>query len=124
MKLLIVTLCGVMLAGRLTGETVTITGWFSDEGCGKSRLTAPVISPNGPDCVKKCLDQGAQAVFLSEQGKEMLKVAGYDKVKEDVGYHMEITGIRDAASKTITVQSAMRISEYQGASCQRPKKKS
>ena len=101
---------------------VTLTGWFSDEGCAKGRVASGVISPNNPDCVKQCLDKGSQAVFMSEQGKEMLKVVGYEKVRDDVGYHIEITGARDGEAKSISIKSVKRIGDYQGPACQRPKK--
>jgi hypothetical protein len=61
-------------------------------------------------------------VFISEQGKEMLLVSGYENVKNDIGYHLEVTGIPDAAAKSISVQSVKRIGDYQGPSCARPKK--
>src|SRR5580692_11153019 len=115
----------LMICGCLYGETkpVTLTGWFSDEGCAKGRVASGEISPNNPECVKQCLDKGARAVFISEQGKEMLIVTGYAKAKDDLGYHIEITGVPDAAAKSISVQTVKRIGEYEGAACARPKKK-
>lgn len=83
-------------------------------------MASGVIGPNSPDCVKQCLDKGVQAVFISEQGKEMLLVTGYSKVRNDVGYHIEITGVPDAAAKSISVRSVKRIGEYEGPACQRP----
>ena len=114
-----------MFCAALYGETntVTLTGWFSDEGCAKGRVASGNITPNNPECVEQCLDKGARAVFISEQGKEMLLVTGYQKVKDELGYHLEITGVRDAAAKTISVESVKRIGEYEGAACSRPKKK-
>jgi hypothetical protein len=52
----------------------------------------------------------------------MLIVTGYEKAKDDVGYHLEIIGVPDLAAKSIAVQSVKRIGEYQGAACARPKK--
>jgi hypothetical protein len=101
----------------------TLTGWFSDEGCAKGRVQSGSIGPTNPDCAKKCLEKGARAVFVSEQGKEMLIVTGYPDAKDDLGYHVEITGIRDVGAKTIAVHSVKRIGEYQGPSCQRPTSK-
>jgi hypothetical protein len=114
----------LMICACLRSETkpVTLTGWFSDEDCAKGRVASGVIRPNNPDCVKQCLDKGAKAVFVSEQGKEMLLVKGYEKVREDVGYHIEIAGVPDAAAKSISVQSVKRIGAYEGAACARPKK--
>jgi hypothetical protein len=113
-----------IFCGYLYGETkpVTLTGWFSDEGCARGRVASGSISPTNPDCAKKCLDKGVRAVFISEQGKEMLIVTGYEKARDDMGYHLEITGIPDVAAKSFSVQSVKRIGEYQGPSCSRPKK--
>jgi hypothetical protein len=115
----------LMICGGLYGETkpVTLTGWFSDESCAKGRVASGEIGPNNPDCVKECLDKGVKAVFISEQGKEMLKVTGYQKVKDEVGYHIEITGVPDRAAKSILVLSVKRIGEYEGPACQRPTSK-
>jgi hypothetical protein len=52
----------------------------------------------------------------------LLIVTGYRKAEDDVGYHVEITGVRDAAAKTISIESVKRIGEYEGAACARPKK--
>jgi hypothetical protein len=48
---------------------VTWTGWFSDKGCAESKVKSGNISPNGTECVKGCLRDGATPVFLSEQAK-------------------------------------------------------
>jgi hypothetical protein len=109
-----------MICGCLYGET--LTGWFSDEGCAKGRVASGNISPNNPECAKQCLDKGARAVFISEQGREMLIVNGYKKGADDLGYRLEITGLRDAAAKSISIESVKRIGEYEGAACARPKK--
>jgi hypothetical protein len=122
MKSLLLILCSACLVSA-EEKTATLTGWFSDEGCAKGRVAQGLIAPTNPDCAKKCLDKGAQVVFISEQGKEMLKVTGYAGIKDNIGYHLEITGALDAAAKSISVESVKRIGEYQGPSCARPKKK-
>jgi hypothetical protein len=50
----------------------------------------------------------------------MLIVAGYRKAGDDLGYHIEITGVRVAEAKSISVQTVKRIGDYEGAACQRP----
>jgi|SRR5580700_4560728 hypothetical protein len=110
------------LGGQDHPRPVTLTGWFSDEGCAAGPVAHGIIGPNNPECVKTCLEKGAQAVFVSEQGKEMLTVKGYARVKDDLGYHLEITGLPEPASNSIIIQTVKRIGEYQGPSCARPKK--
>ena len=97
----------------------TFTGWFSDEGCATARVAEGLIGPTNPDCAKKCLESGKAAVFISEKEKAMFKVAGYTHVKEDLGWHVEITAKLDEGSKTLSVHSVKRL-EYVGAMCGRP----
>ena len=91
--------------------TTTWTGWLSDKGCAASKVRSGNISPNGSDCVKKCLNDGATPVFLSEQARDMYEVTGYENLIEDVGYHLEVTGVVDEKGKTIAVSSVKRLSK-------------
>jgi hypothetical protein len=102
-------------------KTTTWTGWFSDKGCAAPRVARGQIGPNNPDCVKRCLADGAVAVFISEQAKALFEVRDHSSVNEDVGWHVEVTGVVDDTAKTIAVKSVKRL-EYVGATCARPKK--
>jgi hypothetical protein len=99
---------------------VTVTGWFACEKCTAPRAAKGDLKPSNPICAKKCIDEGTPAVFISEQGKELLLVKNYTAVTNDLGYHVEVTGEIDAASKTISVQSVKQLG-YEGASCARPR---
>lgn len=103
-------------------KTTTSTGWFSDKGCAAPKVARGQIGPNNPDCVKRCLDEGAVPVFISEQAKAMFDVKDYATVKDDVGYRVEVTGIVDEDAKTITVKSVKRL-EAVPVTCARPQKK-
>lgn len=103
-------------------KTTTSTGWFSDKGCAAPKVARGQIGPNNPVCVKRCLDEGAVPVFISEQAKAMFDVKDYATVKDDVGYRVEITGIVDEEAKTITVKSVKRL-EAVPVTCARPQKK-
>lgn len=103
-------------------KTTTSTGWFSDKGCAAPKVARGQIGPNNPDCVKRCLDEGAVPVFISEQAKAMFDVKDYATVKDDVGYRVEITGIVDEEAKTITVKSVKRL-EAVPVTCARPQKR-
>jgi hypothetical protein len=104
-------------------KTTTSTGWFSDKGCAAPKVARGQIGSNNPDCVKRCLDEGAVPVFISEQAKAMFDVKDYATVTDDVGYRVEVTGIVDEEAKTITVKSVKRL-EAVPIMCGRPKKKS
>ena len=96
-----------------------LTGWFACEKCTASRVASGDIRPSNPDCARQCIDKGSDPVFISEQGKQLLKVRNYTSVKEDLGYHLEVTGEIDLASKTIAIETVKRLGDA-GASCSRP----
>jgi hypothetical protein len=100
-----------------------LTGWFSDEGCATGRVKSGLISPTNPECARKCIDSGKAVVFISEQEKALFKVKDYHAAKDDLGYHIEISGTLDKASGTITVKSVKRLGDYEGPSCARPSAK-
>jgi hypothetical protein len=103
----------------------TLTGWFADEGCAKGKVASGVIKPTNPECARTCIEKGNRLVFISEQGKEMFYVRDYSMASgtQQLGYHIEITGIADSAAKTISVATVKRIGEYQGPACTLPKKR-
>jgi hypothetical protein len=106
------------------GETdVTWTGWFSDQGCAESKVKSGNIGPNGTECVKRCLREGATAVFPSEQAKDMYEVKDYTGVLNDVGYHLEVSGVVDEEAKTISVRSVKRLAKVV-QTCALPKRTS
>lgn len=121
------TLCALaMLAAALQwtaaappASTGTYTGWFSCEKCTAGRVAKGDVRPSNPVCARKCIEEGTEAVFLSEQGKESLKVRDYAG-KDDVGYYVEVTGKIDRANGTIAVESVRRLEEAP-ASCARPR---
>jgi hypothetical protein len=102
-------------------DTRTMTGWFSDAQCALPRVKRGVIAPNNPDCVKKCLSEGATAVFLSEQAKAAFEVKDYPSVAADVGWHVEVTGTVDKTGKILAITSVKRLTE-QAATCALPRK--
>jgi hypothetical protein len=114
-------LAGVLFASAAPAgaATVKLTGWFACEKCTGARVAKGEIRPSNPVCAKECIDKGDEAVFLSEQGKESLKVRKYTPT-EDLGYHAEVTGVIDGATKTIAIESVKRL-WYDGASCARPR---
>jgi hypothetical protein len=99
----------------------TMTGWFSDAQCALPRVAKGIIAPNNPDCVKKCLREGATAVFISEQAKAAFEVRDYPTVAADVGWHVEVTGMVDKTGKMIAITSVKRLEEV-GPMCGVPRK--
>ena len=103
-------------ASSTSSSPVTMTGWFSDERCATRSVKAGYISPNNPQCVTRCLSQGATPVFISEQAKALFVVIGHPTVKDDVGWHVQITGTVGPTGKSIEVSAVKRMA-FVGASC-------
>jgi hypothetical protein len=109
-----------LAAQSRNGTAVKWTGWFSDKQC--ARITpGEEPRPNGTECVKKCLEEGAPAVFISEQARAIYQLRDYAPVKDDVGYYVEITAVVDEKAKTVSVKSVKRLSEVTAA-CLLPRK--
>jgi hypothetical protein len=105
----------------LPAETVKLTGWFACEKCTAPRAAKGDLRPSNPECARRCIDNGSDPVFISEQGKELLKIRDYDSVRDDLGYHVEVAGQIDPAAKVISIESVKKL-DSRGASCSRPKK--
>ena len=108
------------LAAAQETKSVTWTGWFSDARC--ARVTNGETKPNNTTCVKRCLEEGATAVFISQQAKAIFAVKDHPTVKEDVGYRVELNGVVDEAAGTIAVTSVKRLEEVVNM-CAVPQKK-
>jgi hypothetical protein len=105
------------------GEKITTwTGWFSDKQCAAAKVKSEEVTPNGTACVKKCLDEGSTAVFVDPKAREMYDVKDYPTVKDDVGFYLEVTGVRDESARTISVQSVKRLGDVVQM-CGLPRKK-
>jgi hypothetical protein len=118
----VIVLAVWLTASAHAGEhTVTWTGWFSDAHCAASRAAGGLFTATNPDCSKRCIDQGAAPVFLSEQAKAIFQVKGYAQLVDDLGYHVEVQGVLDEAGHSITIQKVTRLG-WDGAACARPRK--
>jgi hypothetical protein len=90
---------------------VTLKGWFSDKGCAAAKIKADEVTPNGTACVKKCLEDGAQAVFVDPQKREMYDVRNAAVVNDNVGYYLEVVASVDEQAHAIEIQSVKRLGE-------------
>jgi hypothetical protein len=111
---------GALTPPAPAAREVTWTGWFSDKGC--ARVRDGEVAPNGTACVKKCLGEGAQAVFISEQAKAIFDLRDHPAVLADVGFRVEITGTLDEDAKTLSLKSVKHLSEVVSMCALPPKK--
>jgi hypothetical protein len=112
----------VLASAMIGGDTVTMRGWLSDQGCAQAKVKGEEVTPNNTICVKKCLDEGATPVFVNPRGKALYELRDYPTLREDVGYHLELTGVVDEKAKTISVRNVKRLAEIVNV-CALPKKK-
>ena len=115
-------LAAVVPSRAVPERTMTRTGWFSDEGCAAAKLKADDITPNGTACVKRCLDDGALAVFVDPAARAMYQVKGFAAVKDHVGYYLEVTGTISEDTGTISITTVKRLGDVIQM-CGRPRKK-
>lgn len=75
------------------------TGWISDSMCGAKH------AGTGAACVKKCIQNGEQPVFVDEGKKAVWKIDNPDAVKGFYGDHVTVTATADAAGKTVHIDA-------------------
>ena len=119
---LVLATSALAAAVRPAETVVTLNGWFSDEGCAAAKLKADEVTPNGTICVKKCLDEGAVAVFVNPEARAMHRVVDQVAAKTDVGYYLEVRGVVDEKAKTISVRSVNRLGDVIQMCGRKPKK--
>jgi hypothetical protein len=100
-------LCGA--AGSAVSAAGAIVGYVSDEKCAmsgsKASTAAEWIKPDAFEaCVKDCLKEGAEPVFVTEDNKILkFDAASKKKIESFVGHKVSVTG--KVQGTTITVDS-------------------
>ena len=77
----------------------SMTGWISDASCGASNANSSAASR---ECAKNCLNNGADAVFVSDADGKVYKIGGKVDAKKHIDYKVKVTG--EVKGDTITVQ--------------------
>jgi hypothetical protein len=92
-----------MTADAAKGEW---TGYVTDTHCGANGATRDHTAA----CVEKCMKGGSKAELYIESEKKSYPLNDFSKVKALVGQRVTVKGTQDAASGTITVESAAKAS--------------
>jgi hypothetical protein len=87
----------VLSVASISAMAADWTGYIVDKNCASNKA---MWEDEG--CAKKCLDKGAKAVFVTDDGK-VYQVAEQDKVKAHGGHKVTISGKMDG--ETIHVDS-------------------
>jgi hypothetical protein len=80
-------------------DSTKINGWISDSMC------AAKHAGTGAACAKKCIEGGADPVFVDEANKAVWKIDNPDAVKGFYGSHVTVTGTPNKDSKSVHVDS-------------------
>lgn len=81
------------------GKAETVKGWVSDAKCG-----AKGAHEGAAACTKKCLDDGAKMVVVTDSDQKVLMVENPDALKGHEGHHIAVTG--HVKGDSIHVESA------------------
>jgi hypothetical protein len=119
----VICIAGLIMMSNLGAEPkhVTWTGWFSDSQCALARAAGGTFTATNPDCAKRCIENGATPIFISEQAQSVFTVKDYPGVIDDLGFRVEVSADVDEAFKTVSIKKVTRLSEIV-LSCQRPRK--
>jgi hypothetical protein len=82
-----------------SGEEQTVNGWVSDSRCGVKGAREGAAA-----CTKKCVENGAKMVVVTDGDRKVFTVENPDSLKGREGYHITVTG--HVAGASIHVLSA------------------
>lgn len=80
----------------------TVNGWISDSKCGAKGANAGAAA-----CTKKCLDEGAKMVVVTDGDSKVLNVENPDALKGHEGHHVAVSG--HVTGDTIHVMSVKML---------------
>ncbi len=99
-KLLSVAFLAVSMA-----SAGSLVGWMSDASCGASNGNG---SEGARECAKRCVENGAAPVFVSEADQKVYKLSGKFNAKEHMDHKIKVSG--DVKGDTISVKEITKAS--------------
>ncbi|MFB3815566.1 MAG: hypothetical protein ACE14L_15790 [Terriglobales bacterium] len=87
---LLVALFAITVAAWASSKTTTVSGWVVDDMCGVKGARA-----GAEECARKCLNEGAKMVVVTDTDKRLLYVENPDALKEHIGAHVSVQGTVD-----------------------------
>ena len=98
----------VVCVGAIDAKTTTMSGWVSDESCGRAHVT-----PGKESCVAKCLRGGAsighpewlpqRMVLVSDDGGTIWFVENPDTLITQAGLHVRVDAKQDQRAKSVRI---------------------
>lgn len=107
MRTLVLALAALALVLMVTttsfaADATTVNGWVSDSKCG-----AKGAHEGAAECTKKCIQEGAAMVVVTDSDQKVLTVENPDSLKGHEGHHVAVTG--HVEGDKIHVESAKMI---------------
>ena len=105
----------VLATVSVAAEPAAITGYISDNKCAlagaKARSAAEWIKPAAFEkCVKDCVKDGSNAVFVTEDNKILKFDAGsIGRITPYLGRKVSVTGKSDGSTLTVTSVTALKM---------------
>ena len=97
------TLFALTLVASVLCSAGTVTGFISDDGCARNE------SQRDPECAKNCIQSGAVAVLITNDGK-VYRIAEQEKIRRFAGEMVAVTGMIEG-EWTNSVEKAVVCSE-------------
>ena len=104
MRFLAKMFCATVLAMSMASAG-SMVGWISDASCGASNGKGDAESR---ECAKRCVQSGADAVFVSEKDQKVYKLNGKVDAKKHMDYKVQVNG--DVQGDTIKVTEIKKVS--------------
>ena len=86
--------------GAQAASATKANGWISDSMCGAKHAGAGANAA----CVKKCIGNGMKPVFVDAK-KQIWSIDNPDAVKDFYGDHVKVTATKNAATKSVHIDS-------------------
>jgi hypothetical protein len=113
-KLIVIAALGFVVVARMHAAG-PIVGYVSDEKCAlsgaKASKAAEWIKPAAfESCVKDCLKEGAEAVFVTEDNKILkFDAASKKKIEAHLGHKVSVTGTVKGTIMTVETISDLKL---------------
>ncbi len=87
--ILVLTLCVAFMIVNVAfaADTTTVKGYVSDSKCGVKGANAKAA-----ECTKKCIQEGAKMVVVTDKDQKVLTVDNPDVLTGHEGHHVAVTG--------------------------------
>lgn len=84
-----VALCvaSMFVSVTFAADATTVNGWVADSKCG-----AKAAHDGAAECTKKCIEQGAKMVVVTDGDQKVLTVENPKQLTGHEGHHVAVTG--------------------------------